>query len=43
MKLSADWHDFKAKLDQLHPRFIGPTQLSFEYDDDDDDDDEAAN
>ncbi len=36
MKLSTDWHDFRAKLDRLHPRFTGPTQLSFEYSDDDD-------
>jgi hypothetical protein len=41
MKLSTDWHDFKAKLDRLHPRFTGPTQLAFEYGDDDDE--EAAN
>jgi hypothetical protein len=39
MKLSSDWLDFKAKLDRLHPRFTGPTQLSFEYHDEE----EAAN
>lgn len=43
MKLSTDWHDFKAKLDRLHPRFSQPTQLSFEYGDDDDEMEEAAN
>jgi hypothetical protein len=40
MKLSNDWHDFKAKLDRIHPRFTGPTQLAFEYSDDEE---EAAN
>lgn len=40
MKLSNDWHDFKAKLDRIHPRFAEPTQLSFEYGDDEE---EAAN
>jgi hypothetical protein len=31
MKLSSDWHDFRAKLDKLHPPIGKPTQLSFEY------------
>jgi P63C domain len=39
MKLSSDWHDFRAKLDRLHPRFSTPTQLSFEYGDDEEEDD----
>jgi hypothetical protein len=39
MKLSSDWRDFQAKLDRLHPRFSGETQLSFEYEEED----EAAN
>lgn len=37
MRLSADWHDFKAKLDKNYPRLGKPTQLSFEYAGDDDD------
>jgi len=35
MKLSTDWHDFKAKLDRLCPPLGKPTQLSFEYADED--------
>lgn len=31
MKLSSDWHDFKAKLDKNYPRVGKPTQLSFDY------------
>jgi hypothetical protein len=31
MKLSADWYDFKAKLDRVHPPLRRATQLSFEY------------
>lgn len=31
MKLSSDWHDFKAKLDKNYPRQGKPTQLSFDY------------
>jgi hypothetical protein len=31
MKLSNDWHDFKAKLDKNYPRQGKPTQLSFDY------------
>lgn len=31
MKLSNDWHDFRAKLDKLYPRIGKPTQLSFDY------------
>ena len=31
MKLSTDWHDFKAKLDKNYPRIGEPTQLSFDY------------
>lgn len=37
MRLSTDWHDFKAKLDRLYPRLDGPTQYAFEYGGDDDD------
>jgi hypothetical protein len=39
MKLSGDWHDFRAKLDKLYPRYQGPTQLAFEYGVDDEEDD----
>jgi len=38
MKLSLDWHDFRAKLDKLHPRYGKPTQLSLEFADDDEPD-----
>src|SRR5262249_324951 len=31
MKLSADWYDFKGKLDRFYPRQGRPTQLSFDY------------
>jgi hypothetical protein len=31
MKLSVDWHDFRTKLDKLHPRYGKPTQLSLEF------------
>jgi hypothetical protein len=31
MRLSSDWHDFKAKLDKNYPRQGKPTQLSFDY------------
>jgi hypothetical protein len=31
MKLSADWHDFKTKLDKHYPPLGKPTQLAFEY------------
>jgi len=31
MKLSSDWHDFKAKLDKNYPRQGKPTQLSCDY------------
>jgi hypothetical protein len=31
MKLSTDWHDFKAKLDRIHPPHGQATQLTFEY------------
>jgi len=34
MKLSTDWHDFRAKLDRLHPSYKKPTQLSLEFADD---------
>jgi hypothetical protein len=37
MRLSADWHDFKAKLDRNYPPLGKATQLSFEYAGDDDD------
>ena len=39
MKLSADWHDFRAKLDKHYPRQGKPTQLSFDYSGDDAEDD----
>jgi hypothetical protein len=35
MKLSADWHDFRAKLDRLYPLIGKPTQLSLEFADED--------
>lgn len=38
MKLSGDWHDFKAKLDKNYPRVGKPTQLSFEYAGEEEDD-----
>jgi len=31
MKLSADWHDFRATLDKNHRRQGKRTQLSFDY------------
>lgn len=31
MKLSTDWHDFRAKLDKFYPRYGKPTQLSLEF------------
>lgn len=31
MRMSNDWHDFKAKLDKYYPRQGKPTQLSFDY------------
>jgi hypothetical protein len=34
-----DWHDFRAKLDKLHPRYGKPTQLAFEYAAEEQDDD----
>jgi P63C domain len=37
MKLSADWHDFRAKLDRLYPSYKKPTQLSLEFADDEPD------
>lgn len=37
MKLSADWHDFQAKLNRLHPSYRKPTQLSLEFADDEPD------
>jgi hypothetical protein len=37
MKLSMDWHDFRAKLDKLHPRYGKPTQLSLEFAEDEPD------
>jgi len=30
IKLSNDWHDFKAKLDKNYPRVGKPTQLSMD-------------
>jgi P63C domain len=38
MKLSADWYDFRAKLDRLHPRYGKETQLSFQYAEEEEDD-----
>jgi hypothetical protein len=38
MKLSADWYDFRAKLDRLHPRYGKPTQLSLELSEEDEPD-----
>jgi hypothetical protein len=38
MKLSADWYDFKAKLDKIHPPHGRETQLSFEYADEEKED-----
>jgi hypothetical protein len=37
MKLSANWHDFMAKLDRLHPSYKKPTQLSLEFADEEPD------
>jgi hypothetical protein len=31
MKLSGDWHDFKAKLNRLHPPIGKETQLALEF------------
>ena len=39
MKLSTDWHDFRAKLDKNYPPQGKPTQLSFDYSGDDAEDD----
>jgi hypothetical protein len=36
MKLSADWHDFKTKLDKFYPRIGKPTQLSMDFGDEPD-------
>lgn len=36
MRLSGDWHDFKAKLDKFYPRLDGPTQYAFELSEEDD-------
>jgi hypothetical protein len=35
MKLNTVWHDFKAKLERLHPPIGKPTLLSFEFAEDD--------
>jgi len=35
MKLSTDWHDFRAKFDKLYSRYGKPTQLSLGFADDD--------
>jgi hypothetical protein len=35
MRLSSDWRDFIAKLNRNYPRFSGPTQQAFTFDDDD--------
>ena len=37
MKLSTDWHDFKAKLDKNYAPIGKPTQLSTEFGDDEPD------
>lgn len=37
MKLSNDWHDFRAKLDRLHPPYGKPTQLSMDFAEDEPD------
>lgn len=37
MKLSNDWHDFRSKLDRLHPRYSKPTQLSMDFADEETD------
>jgi hypothetical protein len=36
MKLSNDWHDFKAKLDKNYPRIGKTTQLSMDFADEQD-------
>jgi hypothetical protein len=36
MKLSTDWHDFKAKLDKNYPRIGKPTQLALDFGDEPD-------
>jgi hypothetical protein len=38
MRMSGDWHDFKAKLDKYYPRLGKPTQLSFDYEEEEADD-----
>lgn len=37
MKLSRDWHDFKGKIDRLHPRYNETLPLPLDYKDDEDD------
>jgi hypothetical protein len=37
MRLSSNWHDFKAKLDKHYPTQDGLTQLAFEYSAEEDD------
>jgi hypothetical protein len=37
MRLSSDWHDFKAKPDKSYPPLGKATQLSFESASDEDD------
>jgi hypothetical protein len=37
MKLSNDWHDFRAKLDRLHPAYGKPTQLALDFAEDEPD------
>jgi P63C domain len=34
MKLSSGWHDFHVKLDRHYPRYSGPTQTEFDFEDD---------
>jgi P63C domain len=36
-KLSTDWHDFRAKLNKIHPSYGKPTQLSLAFADDEPD------
>ena len=41
MRLSMDWHDFKAKLDRLYPRLDTPTQYALELGVTDDEEDDG--
>lgn len=35
MRLSNDWHDFRAKLDRNYPSYSRPTQFTMQFEDDD--------